>query len=198
MADNPNLDDTKKQLEIDKLRMEIRYIRRSFLAQLFNTVCLAFIGLSVLYFFQVPQLESNERIQVGNAVLAAQSMANETSRQIVLDQLVRQWPQYEFVAFVATANRRESEARKAEAASAECATLAKQIADLQQSANTLSAQYSREASGGNVSGGGISSVIARATAAVGPAAQSLKAQLEKAQATLAQTRKLHAEKRCTV
>jgi hypothetical protein len=45
-----DLSETKQQLEIEKLKLEMRYIKRNHYAQIFNTACLVLVGLIVFYF----------------------------------------------------------------------------------------------------------------------------------------------------
>ncbi len=47
---------SKDELERQKLTLEIRYMRRSFFLQAANVFSLLFLGSSVLFFFQLPQL----------------------------------------------------------------------------------------------------------------------------------------------
>jgi hypothetical protein len=166
---------SKDELEIQKLQLEIRYIKRSFFVQLLNPICIIAIGLSVLFLYQRPSLEqtelvrlSNEKIQVGNMLHAAQDEQDDAKRQRRLDQLSVEWPQYPQVAAIALANKQELEAKeviqqrnselkeKAEMQEVEhkirCTNLSSQIAGLKPSVSLLEIEIRAEKYLGDAAG----------------------------------------------
>jgi hypothetical protein len=63
-ATAPNLAEVKQQLEIEKLKLETRFIKRNHYAQLSNTAGLVLVGLLVFYFIQRPQVEVADATRV--------------------------------------------------------------------------------------------------------------------------------------
>jgi hypothetical protein len=104
------LTERKQQLEIAKLELEMRYLRRNHFAQLFNTMALVFIALLVFYFFQRPQIDQMEiarkatqEHQVAGLVLTAMSL-NERDRVQVVQSLHQAYPDIQFLASIAKSN----------------------------------------------------------------------------------------------
>ena len=98
----------KASLEVRKLEAEIRHMRRTFFAQIGNTACIALLGVGVLLVFQWPQIRqmelgriANERIQVGQLLMSAQSIKSDADKATMLQAIAQGWPQYEFAANVA-------------------------------------------------------------------------------------------------
>lgn len=101
MAD---LSEAKQQLEVDKLKLEMRFIKRNHYAQIFNTAALVLVGLVVFYFFQRPQIDqmentrlATEKQQVATLVINALQIENERDRTNMLKAFTQMYPQYEFV-----------------------------------------------------------------------------------------------------
>lgn len=145
----------KEKLEIQKLRLEIRYIRRTFLAQLFNTFTLLAIGIAVLVLYQWPQIGqmeatrlSSERTQVGAMVVAAQALENVQERNKIIDTLAKQWPQYEFIRDIAAGNAVIAQAAAPKPPDAvqsdRCDALADELGKLQRTATLLSNRINAE------------------------------------------------------
>jgi hypothetical protein len=79
----------KEKLELEKLRLEIRYFRSSFRVQIFNSLVLLVLGSAVLLFFrwpQIVQMESarieNERNHVASLILSAQGISNSSDKKM--------------------------------------------------------------------------------------------------------------------
>lgn len=150
----------KEKLEIQKLRLEVRYIRRTFFAQIFNTLALLSIGVAVLIFYQWPQISqmeasrvSNERIQVGTMVVAAQALESVQDRNKIIESLAKQWPQYDFIKEIAASNAviaqsiivpKPPELSQPAPQSERCDALAKELVKLQKSANSLNVRLQSE------------------------------------------------------
>ncbi|MEA2954296.1 MAG: hypothetical protein QOJ96_3816 [Alphaproteobacteria bacterium] len=107
MTDTPATDQ-KTGLEIQKLTLELSYIRRNFWVQAINSVLLSSIALLVFYFFQRPQLEqmestrlATEKLQIVTAIIAAQGLDNEHDKKKVFDLLIKIWPEHTFLANIA-------------------------------------------------------------------------------------------------
>jgi hypothetical protein len=107
-AEEPSPHPDKAALEIEKLRLEIKYARRTFVLQSTNSLALIVMALLVFYFFQRPQidiLESNratsEKQQVATLLIAAQNIAKAEDKRRVIQVLVSQWPQHAFLKEVA-------------------------------------------------------------------------------------------------
>lgn len=108
---------SKEELELEKLRLEIRFARRGFALQLANFVTLICIALLVFYFFQRPQVQTmeaarvaTEKHQVAQLVIAAQAISGEAERIRVLDMLAEQYPHFPFVIRIARSVRPITEA----------------------------------------------------------------------------------------
>ena len=106
-----DLEDEKHHLEIAKLKMELRYIRRNFIAQVFNILALVSVGLIVFYFFQRPQIDqmenarvANEKQQVANLLITAQSIEDSNDKRKMIQTLSNIYPQYEFLSQIAQSN----------------------------------------------------------------------------------------------
>jgi hypothetical protein len=91
----------KLALEIEKLRLELLYIRRSFFAQIANTLTILVLGVAVLSLFQWPQIQSMEATRlavekqnVTNDLIAVFNMKDPQDRQRMLIVLADQFPQY--------------------------------------------------------------------------------------------------------
>jgi hypothetical protein len=104
----PSSAEEKEQLEIAKLKMELRYIRRTFIVQVVNIFALVGVGLVVLYFFQRPQIEqmemtrlANEKQEVAKQVIAAQSIADPGDRRRMILSLAELYPTHQFVLQIA-------------------------------------------------------------------------------------------------
>jgi hypothetical protein len=155
MSQIPTQLSEKERLEIQKLRLEVRYIRRTFFAQLFNTLTLLAIGIGVLFFYQWPQIGqmeatrlSSERIQVGTMVVAAQALENVQERNKIIETLAKQWPQYEFIRDIAAGNAVIAQAATPKAPNAvqpeRCDALADELGKLQRTATLLNNRISAE------------------------------------------------------
>jgi hypothetical protein len=155
MSQIPTQLSEKERLEIQKLRLEIRYIRRTFFAQLFNTFTLLAIGIAVLFFYQWPQIGqmeatrlSSERTQVGTMVVAAQALENVQERNKIIESLAKQWPQYEFIRDIAAGNAVIAQAVTPKAPNAvqpeRCDALAEELGKLQRTATLLNNRISAE------------------------------------------------------
>lgn len=99
-----DLTELKQQLEVEKLRLEMRFIRRNHYAQLFNTGALVGVGLLVFYFFQRPQLDQMEfnrvlaeKNQIATLVTNALNVESERHRLALLKGIGGMFVQNEFV-----------------------------------------------------------------------------------------------------
>lgn len=108
---------SKEELELEKLRLDIRFARRSFALQLANFISLVCMALVVFYFFQRPQVQTmeatrvaSEKHQVAQLVIAAQAISNEPERLRVLDMLAEQYPSHTFVVRIARSVKSIAEA----------------------------------------------------------------------------------------
>ncbi|MEA2898190.1 MAG: hypothetical protein QOJ84_3805 [Bradyrhizobium sp.] len=97
----PDLAEVKQQLEIEKLKLEMKFIRRNHYAQLLNTAAIMFVGLVVFYFFQRPQIEQTERHEVYKLAMSALELENEQDKKTMLDALNSMYPQNEHIATLA-------------------------------------------------------------------------------------------------
>jgi hypothetical protein len=115
----PELAEQKQQLEIEKLRLEMRFISRNHYAQLFNTACLVLIGLIVFYFFQRPQVElaeatrvsterqaemnrqSNEKHQALSMYMAIRENKSDDERSKAIQLLTAAYPHQEWLGAIA-------------------------------------------------------------------------------------------------
>lgn len=103
---------SKEELELEKLRQDIRFSRRSFMLQLANFITLIGIALGVFYFFQRPQIHSmetarvaTEKHQVAQLVIAAHSISSDAERSRMLEMLAEQYPHFVFVSKIARSAR---------------------------------------------------------------------------------------------
>jgi hypothetical protein len=94
----------KDALEIEKLRLELVYIRRNFWVQAINSVLLISVALVVFYFFQRPQIEqmeatrvATEKLHIVTAIINAQGLDNERDKKKAFDLMATVWPQYSFI-----------------------------------------------------------------------------------------------------
>jgi hypothetical protein len=111
LVSTPEQVTAKEQLELAKLRLEIRNINRTFYAQIANTACIFFLGLTVLYFYQWPQLQQSEAARLSAEELQVAKLVEDTQGNIkdpadktrMLEAIARRWPQYPFTSDIAAA-----------------------------------------------------------------------------------------------
>lgn len=164
-----DFDTEKKRLEIKKLQTDIKYVRRTFIVQLCNTVVIALATISVLYLFQRPQLEqmrqnqqASDKQQALSLLIAAQNISNSDDRAKVVQALSFSWPENKLLTAFARSNRTLVDARSAlyppslEQA-AKCQDINADIQKLAASIIDLNAEVVREGIGygkGGISGFG--------------------------------------------
>jgi hypothetical protein len=147
-------DPSKESLEIAKLQLELRYIRRNFFAQIANTILLVLVGIVVFYFFQRPQIGqmevsrvAAEKQQIATLVIAAQNLQNSDDRRKMVEMLSEQWPQYEFVRAIAKSYDAMDEKRRPKVISTraeQCTEYAKNLDELNNSLNQIEASVVKE------------------------------------------------------
>jgi hypothetical protein len=98
---------TKEQLEIAKLQLEVRYIKREYRLKLINTLLLISAAILGFYFFQLPQIDhllatrmAAEKQHTDNAIAAYLNMKDANDKKIYMSHLRIQYPQYAFLATV--------------------------------------------------------------------------------------------------
>jgi len=121
-VDVVNLEEEKQQLEIDKLKAELKYIPRNFVAQVVNTLGLAAVALVVFIFFQRPQIEqmeitraSTEKQEVAKLLLSAQAIRDPKDKRDMIQTLSSIYPQHEFVSQIAKSQNVLAEQSETEA-----------------------------------------------------------------------------------
>jgi hypothetical protein len=102
MHARPKIDHrTKEDLERQKLVLEIKFIRLTFLVQLLNTLAVAAIPVVVFIFFQRPQIDemsgaraASERQHVENMALRIFQLKTDSEKRVLLDLLQKSYPQF--------------------------------------------------------------------------------------------------------
>lgn len=120
MSDSGDDPDTEmRRLQLEKLRLDIKYLRRTFIAQLVNTALVVAVALLVLYLFQRPQLDQLRRNQAETAkhqaldlLISAQGISNDQDRSRVVQALSDSWPENRLLASFARSNHTLAEVRK--------------------------------------------------------------------------------------
>ena len=99
-----NLDDIKRALEIQKLRIEVKHYNRSFFAQITNTMVIGGIAIAVLYFSQRPQVleleatrEQSEKNNIATLILSVQNLKDPKEKHSMIVLLSNLYPQYTFI-----------------------------------------------------------------------------------------------------
>lgn len=94
----------KERLQVRKLRVDILFVKLTFVAQIANTIGLASVGALAFFYFQRPQLEqmeinrlATEKQQVSALATSALALANPQDRASMLDAVHALYPQYEFL-----------------------------------------------------------------------------------------------------
>jgi hypothetical protein len=160
-----NLAETKQLLEIEKLRLETKYIPRNFLAQVLNTTALIFIALAVLYFFQRPQIEQTERHQVTSHFLTVHSKKDLAERAAQFDFLAEMYPQYQIIQRMANVTRALFEKPVIQPGAPKtqlCDSLKQRVNELDRLRHELVTQFDIERSGAGRTGIAGIGAIARA------------------------------------
>lgn len=111
-ATEHDLESERQRLELEKLRLEIKYAPRAFFAQLANTFVVACLAISVLYLFQRPQLEqmkrgheAMEKQQAISLLIAAQGVSDEQERFKIVQALSASFPENQMLASFTQSNR---------------------------------------------------------------------------------------------
>jgi hypothetical protein len=170
--DEPQLT-AKDQLELTKLKLEIRTFNRTFYAQIANTVCILILGLAVLMFYQWPQLQQMEdaqELQVYKLVEDTQANIKDPGDKTrMLDAIARRYPKYSFVIDIATAQHSGEQVAASEMPKAtsggsltsrlpdkdrrvECETLKEKLAALDDSITKLTVDLDYEEKGAGTTG----------------------------------------------
>src|SRR5262249_43932103 len=104
----PALVEAKQLLEIEKLRLEMKFIPRNHYAQFLNPVTVFVVGLLVFYFVQRPQIDqmeitrlATEKQQVSTLAMSALALDNPQDRATMLNAVNAMYPQYEFLGSLA-------------------------------------------------------------------------------------------------
>lgn len=102
----------RRRLELEKLRLDIKYVPRVFVAQIANTLVVACLAVLVLYLFQKPQLEqmrrnqeASEKQQIMSLLIAAQSVSDEKDRSRIVEALSHSFPENKLLRSFAESNR---------------------------------------------------------------------------------------------
>jgi hypothetical protein len=182
------LEITKLTLETRKLQLEAIYIRRTFFAQIFNTTAITFLGLAILLYVQMPQINEmtatrnlNETVQLTTAVDALQKSTDDEYKLRTMQFLASQWPQHTFIAEIATSIKAVVERKNA----VECASIDKRVVDLQTSKVALAVSMKQQEV--------IKSFMPTASSAI----SSLKNQMDTVDSEVKKARELRAEKKCS-
>lgn len=168
----------KHSLEIEKLKLELIYIRRTFFVQVFNAAVILALGVAAIYFFQRPQLAemeatrlSAERQFVTKSISDAYSMKDPKDRKRMFGLLAQEYPTYESVIQSITASLDITDKQLSppldEPVAARCKAIANEGSDIILARAKLQYEFYREVSGVGQSG----------RVGTGPVAQVLRQQI---------------------
>ncbi|MES2443487.1 MAG: hypothetical protein V4574_11715 [Pseudomonadota bacterium] len=146
-------DEIKRQLEIEKLRLEIKYAQRSFYAQIINTISFVIIALLVFYFFQRPQIDqmeirriSEEKMQAISIFKSVREISNDIDRKRLIKILEETWPNDPVLASLIKSEAiiANGSLLLSKGSTEGCEKILPQISALERNEAILSAQYNIE------------------------------------------------------
>jgi hypothetical protein len=151
----------RERLEIQKLHTDIEIANFNKWAQLITPVSVLVSAAAVLLLFQQPQISqmeatrvSNERIQIGNELIAIEQLTNPQDKTLMLDTLKRIWPNHEEIQIIEDANRTVSQPlpQPGNTPQTRCAPYASRYADLRANLMSLKDKFNAEQPAGRTMG----------------------------------------------
>jgi hypothetical protein len=104
----PTLENQKLQHEVKKLKTEALFIPLGFVAQIFNSFCILGLGALVLFSFQRPQIEEQEKSRlaatnnnIGTLMVSIMQMSDKNARSKAVRALERLFPGHPEIADIA-------------------------------------------------------------------------------------------------
>jgi len=159
-----NAEVTKEKLELEKLKFEVRYMKKSFLIQSINSIGVLLLGALVFAAFQIPQIgimadtkDENERSHIATIIMDIQKNKVPPEHKIELLETVNTiWPGRDFVISILDSAKSTQLVKELTSDLASmmvsehyksCQILSRTITDMEKTSKQLEAQMSKEASG---------------------------------------------------